>query len=268
MKRIIKLTESELINVIKKVISEQASTPKNKGVSTTKPKNTFIPVKVNFNTKSANGQPVVAEVTGGVSKDPTGKLTPSQTIRLKMPSNKGIQPIDFRLNGTVYTFDPYGLYKNANDLTNFMDNIANRIDKGLKPQTALQQVVAQVAKTAGQNLTLDPKVVQAFVDGFNYQSSVVTKRSKINLSGLLKPMVSASLYVTYDPESGKEIHREMWLGGSNMYTYQKDKSGKIVSTSSSNVLNDKPEFSNVDRKDFVNQISNIYNQLEKMPLEG
>ena len=266
------LSESEKKKLHEQLATGTKTNPKKlPGVKVTakKPKSKPIPYMVSFNTVDSQNKPVVGTAEGFAVKQPDGKLAPSDKISLKMPSNKGIQRIDFVRQGNVYTYSPYSLYKNRKELAAFFHNYANRIAKPLKPQTALTQLIAQINKGTGANLTLNPQVVAGIMDGWDYQSSGVTKRALVpKLSGLLTPMKSASLYVTYDPETGQEIHREMWLGNSNVYTYQKYSDGKIKKTGGSNVLNDRPDMAPAreNRKQFDAEITALYNQLESMPL--
>lgn len=186
--------------------------------------NSTTMVKATFNCRY-NGNNVVATVSGSFTKLPTGEFKPSDGISV-MIGNKPIVQLSLNISDSKYYFN-----KN-NSSAEGLKSINMFILKPKKPYTAVSEVISQINKGAGTQLTLSSDVINAF----NKIPSGVELLARTKMPNELTPLSpEATLHRYLDPETGAILNTVLWLGDSSTYEYYK-KNGVIKSTGGSGAL--------------------------------
>jgi hypothetical protein len=213
-------------------------------------------VEQTFNT-IYNGSPAVGKVTGTLLKKEDGSFIPN-SIRIDYPSSSGepfviyLKPLD----GTM-TFQ---IPNNAEGIQNFITSRSAQITKGNLPITAIKLVTDQMSKLSKVPLKMDPKLTNAFALPIGRFGD--TKNIDMPAPGLLAPFKIVRMHLVFHPETSKEIHREMHLGGGNQYSYAKDSSGKIIRNGGTGDPNDRLKLTGQNLIELRQAITNAYTALE------
>jgi hypothetical protein len=202
--------------------------------------------------------------TGTTVKQPNGSFKPDPTIQAYI-TKKGFLRAQLNPTTGIFGFDTENFGPNYDKARTWLYGTPPMflINKGINPGTALTQVVAQLNKAAGTAYTIDPKVLQALLPGLN--TAVQGNSSVAALSGILAPLQNASMTVYYDPETGAELNKFMYLRN-DVYKYSMIAGKLTPAGGTQNALNDdaiKAGLANVtfDRKQFNAALTSLWTTL-------
>jgi hypothetical protein len=205
------------------------------------------------------------KILGYLYKQSNGSFVQGPKIAIYRPDK---MHVDIKLNDdkTSWIFDPASskdkdtlyawLYENKNPAMYI---------GGIKPSTVLNQVVAQLNKAAGTNVTIAGDILSALTP--SYQNVGTILKSEIATQKILKPMKTASMKVYLDPETKKEMRREMNIGGTGTYIFVKGASGKILPAGGSSDLMSSPllkagaEAGQFDKQALYGELESLWGQL-------
>lgn len=252
------LSESNIKNLQEAEPTPPASSATTPTQPTTPPANQRF--ESTFNVRQ-NNKDVAAKVVGFATKRPDGSFAPG-SITLTYPhGGSGNTYIGFRNVEGTYVINPMSgaEIRKPSDIANAIsEHKFASIAKGILPVTALKQVIANISKATKVSLKLDPAVEQAMA--INHQNSAVSKTIPGKPTGLLAPFKTAGLVLRLNPETGTEMYRELWLGGSNMYSYAKW-NGKVVPNGAERA-NDFLKLDPAKQPELNQAITDLYNQLD------
>ena len=209
------------------------------------------------------GKIVPAKVVGYAEKQPDGSFKPLGITMTYPKGSSGNNFIGFGLYNNVYVAT--GQFKTRESMEELVLGSAG-VAKGPMPLTALNDVITQLSKFTKTPLSLDPKVVQGLA--LPASKSAVGKIVKQPITtGILRPWGEAQMHITYNPETNAETKRELWIGGSNMYTFAKDSKGNVgynASVSNYDSLFKKLGMTGTseDRKKVLDAATILYNELD------
>ncbi len=221
MKRIIRLTESDLVKIVKMVINEDD--PK---TSTAVAKTPAKKVEVSFKMSTGAGlrqnlkNVMECKVYGTLMNNPkTGKYGPPNQLYLILSKNGQYVPsINFRLNTTnnTYYMEPgQNNLKVGSNLVEFLRYKTDHIvDKN--PATALTQIISNIKNDTGAEVNIDPRVVSDIKGAYDiyWKTGIIDVKQTPITGGVLKPFKRAILDKYINPETNQEYidNRKLVLG--------------------------------------------------------
>jgi len=215
MKRIIRLTESDLVKIVKMVINEDD--PKNPTATPTKTKGQVL--KVNFNMIDPKIKKIEECSISGVLSQVNGKLTPPETIQLKLLRDLGRGKINVQFDlvgGSTYVLNKQQPGIDVSKFDEWLYNNTGNIAKGLYPATAIQQFINNISNQTGVNVTVrDINKIKEVYEKFYWKTGVTTYKSQQIGGGILAPFKICSLTKYFNPESNQQIGQRLMLGSSS-----------------------------------------------------
>ena len=240
MKRIIRLTESDLVKIVKMVINEDdPKTP-------TAAKTPMNPIVVNFKMCTGSGPIgdakkgiVQCNVTAYPKKDTKGTMIPPARITLNLLGTDGkFSSLAFVLvpGGGAYITENQSM--KGQRLVDFLRTNTERVAEGIMPATALTQMTNQISQLTGQQVSIDSSVlntIESVYNSINKTGVIDVKQTNIT-SGVLQPYKRISLNKYINPETNKEYtyERKLVLGnGAAGFRVMNDKIIGVTNVSSS-----------------------------------
>lgn len=169
------------------------------------------------------GTVVAAKVIGYADKQPDGNFKPGGITMTYPKGSSGNNYIGFSVLNGAYVAT--GAFAKPDAMQQLVLGSAG-IAKGPLPVTALKDVIAQLSKFTKTPLSLDPRVEQGLALPASKSTNGKVVKQPIT-TGILRPWGEASLHITYNPETNTEMKRELWIGGTNQYTFTKSSTGKF-----------------------------------------
>jgi len=220
MKRIIRLTESDLIKIVKMVINEDD--PKTPTTAKTPSAKVEVSFKMSAGAGSIQNLKNVMEckVYGTLIKDPkTGKLSPPNQLYLVLSKNGQYVPsINFRLNTTNNTYSMEPGQNNLRVGSGLVEFLRYKTDHivDLNPATALTQITSTIKNRTGVEVNIDPTVVSNIREAYNiyWKTGIIDVKQTPITGGVLKPFKRVLLDKYINPETNQEYidARKLVLG--------------------------------------------------------
>jgi hypothetical protein len=176
--------------------------------TTPKPAPQFQRFEQTFNTTNGQGR-----IIGFAEKQQDGSFKPKSTIDIVYPSYQGQFQIRLILRNTTYTIDDQiGVgSKITGPADNWIYSSGAPIIAPIKPLTALNKVIESISKITGTQLFLNNWTRDAFGSA---RTGVQKRALRVPTSNTkyLGVYRDADLFINLDPESGKEIDRDFYIG--------------------------------------------------------
>lgn len=169
------------------------------------------------------GKIIPAKVTGYAIKQPDGSFKPGGITMSYPKSASGYTYIGLINSNGMYI--PQGVYAKTDAMQELVLASAG-ISKGPLPVTALKNVIAQISAFTKTPLSLNPSVERGLALPAAKSANAKSVKQPIT-TGILKPYGTAFLQVTYNPETDIETKREIWIGGTNQYSFAKSSTGQF-----------------------------------------
>ena len=240
MKKIIRLTESDLVKIVKMVINEDdPKTP------TAAAKTPVKPIVVNFKMCRGSGPIgdakkgiVQCNVTATPRKNDRGIMIAPDRITLNLLGNDGkFNPLVFRLIGNS-VYNPENPSMKGQRLVDVLRTQTERVAEGIMPATALTQMTNQISQSTGQQVSIESSVLNTIASVYNSinKTGVINFKQTNITSGVLLPYKRISLNKFINPETNKEYthERKLVLGnGAAGFRVMYDKVAEVTNVSSS-----------------------------------